>query len=103
MSGGALHHIAHTVNQTHFHIDAVTNLDLCCLLWYKFRLCGRDGAPAAALWQFVLRACPLMLIFNLRQYHQIHKSFNKCGFSRSDRPHYANIDFPAGALADIPV
>ena len=75
--------------------------ELHSLLRYEFRLCRHNGAPRAALRQFVL--CPVtpVAVFDVRQHQRLHKSFDKGGFSRADRSHNTDIHAAAGSLSHI--
>ena len=45
VTGGSLHHIAHTINQTHQHTHILCELDFGSFFWHKFRLRCHDALP----------------------------------------------------------
>ena len=96
-----VHHIPHAVYQPDREGRAPRQPELHSLLRNEFRLRRHNGAPGAALRQFVL--CPVtpVAVFDVRQHQRLHKSFDKGGFSRADRSHNADIHAAAGTLSHI--
>ena len=91
MTDRTIHHITDTVDQPRFYRH-IADRDLCCLTRDKLWLCRCDRLTGSTLRQFIHRLFFTVFLCHMRQNAHIHKSFDKGGFSRSDRSYHANID-----------
>ena len=95
--------IAYAVNHPHPKICILSQRNFHGFIGHKFWLCGHDGSAGSRLGQFILRPFPNIIVFDVRQHQQIHKSFDECGFSCTHRPNYTNINVTICSFRNVAV
>ena len=103
MSRRPIHHKANTVDQSYLHLDIIGNMNRNRFFRNKLRFRRHNRPPCRTLRQFIPGLFPFMNIINSRQHHQIHKTFDKSGFSCTYRPYNANIDLAARSHLNISI
>ena len=103
MSRRPIHHKANTVDQSYLHLDIIGNMNRNRFFRNKLRFRRHNRPPCRTLRKFIPGLFPFMNIINSRQHHQIHKTFDKSGFSCTYRPYNANIDLAARSHLNISI
>ena len=98
VTGGALHHVAHTVNEPYLCLHVPAKMHGGSFLRNEFRLRGRNGFSSRTLRQFVLCPFLFMLIFHKGKHTDIHEAFNKRGFAGTHRSYHPYVDFPTASF-----
>ena len=101
LAHGALHHIAHTVDEPQVKARAALQVDVSRLLRNKLWLGSHDGAAGAALGQLILGPLPQIYVVHIWQHKLLHKAFDEGGLSRPYRTYHADIDVPRRPRGDI--
>ena len=94
-------HIAHAVDQPYPEGHAPLHRHAGGLLGDELGLRRHNGPAGAALGQLIPGPLPAVDIFDVGDDQRLHKALDEGGFSRSDRPHNADVDVALRPQGDI--
>ena len=77
MTGSAIYHETHTVNQPHLGLNSLRRLYQSGFLGNELWLCSHDGLPCRALGQLIPCLIFPVLILHLRKHQLFHKTLDK--------------------------
>ena len=101
LSDGALHHVAHAVDQPHGKARPVRQLDLGGLLRDELGFGGHDGPAGAALGQLIPGPFLSVDVVDVGDHLGLHEPLDEGGLPGAHGAHHADVDIPSGAGGDI--